>query len=157
MIDKEPPKGIKRLFFRFPILLYKIGLGSLLGERFLKLMHTGRKSGLERETVLEVVKHDSETGVYYIASGWGEKSNWFRNILESPHVGVQVKNSKFTAVADRLSTDDAAGILLDYAVRYPRAFALLAKSMMGEKLDASGENIRRIAEHVPIIALEPVS
>ncbi len=64
MVYKEPPKGIKRLFFRFPIVLYKIGLGPLLGERFLKLTHTGRKSGLERETVLEVVKHNREAGVY---------------------------------------------------------------------------------------------
>jgi len=157
MVDKEPPSGIKRLLFRAPILLYKIGLGPILGDRFLKLMHTGRKSGLEREVVLEVVKHDEETGVYYIASGWGEKSDWFLNILESPRVGVQVENMKFSAMANRLSMDEAARILLDYALRHPRAFTLLAKSMMGEELEASGENVRRMAERVPVIALEPES
>ena len=61
LFSKGPPRGIKRLFFRFPLLLFKAGLGPLFGQRFLKLTHTGRVSGLERETVLEVVKHDTET------------------------------------------------------------------------------------------------
>ena len=38
-----------------PIYLYRLDLGRLLGHRFLLLVHRGRKSGLLRETVLEVI------------------------------------------------------------------------------------------------------
>ncbi len=72
-------------------------------------------------------------------------------------MGVQVKNRKFAATTKRLSVDEAAKILLDHAVRYPAAFAILTKSMLKEKLKASRENVHRMAEHMPVIALEPVS
>jgi hypothetical protein len=43
-----------RLAFRLPIYLYRLDLGRLLGHRFLLLVHQGRRSGLLRETALEV-------------------------------------------------------------------------------------------------------
>ncbi len=153
--DKPLPKGIKRLLFRFPILLYKVGLGPVLGGRFLKLTHRGRKSGLPRETVLEVVKHDRATGTYYIASGWGEKSNWLLNITISPGVKVQEGSRKFRAVARRLSPEDASAVLLDYGRRYPKAFGILTRNIVGESLEVSVENARRMADHVPVVALQP--
>ena len=30
-----PPSGLTRLFYRAPILFYRLGLGFILGERFL--------------------------------------------------------------------------------------------------------------------------
>ncbi len=50
MVEKvkeiHPPRGLARIGFRIPIILYRLGLGGLLGTRFLLLTHTGRKSGL---------------------------------------------------------------------------------------------------------------
>ena len=64
--------------WRLPILFYKAHLGWLLGDRFLLLIHTGRVSGETRQAVLEVIRHDKAEIVYYVASGFGEKSDWFR-------------------------------------------------------------------------------
>jgi hypothetical protein len=50
------PTGWVRALLRLPILLYRLHLGWLLGHRFLLLTHVGRKSGLQRRTVLEVVR-----------------------------------------------------------------------------------------------------
>jgi hypothetical protein len=44
-----------------PIYLYRLDLGWLLGHRFLMLVHQGRRSGLLRETVLEVILYDPDT------------------------------------------------------------------------------------------------
>jgi deazaflavin-dependent oxidoreductase (nitroreductase family) len=55
-------------------------MGWMLGGRFLMLTHTGRKSGKRRHVVVEVVDHAKTTDTYYIASGWGEKSDWSQNI-----------------------------------------------------------------------------
>ena len=55
---KLQPAGALRLAFRLPIYLYRLDLGWMLGHRFLLFVHLGRKSGLLRETVLEVLLHD---------------------------------------------------------------------------------------------------
>lgn len=73
LVDKDPSRGLLRFLLRLPILLYHLRLSWLLGNRFL-LKHIGRKSGLLRETVLEVVRYDRDNHVYIVASGWGENS-----------------------------------------------------------------------------------
>ncbi|MFL7870015.1 MAG: nitroreductase family deazaflavin-dependent oxidoreductase, partial [Anaerolineales bacterium] len=76
IVDTPPSKAL-RFGLRLPIWLYRLRLGWLLGDRFLMLTHTGRKSGLPRHVVIEVVQHDKETDTYYVVSGWGEKSDWY--------------------------------------------------------------------------------
>ena len=83
IVDRPPSKAL-RFGLRLPIWLYRVKLGWLLGDRFIMLTHTGRKSGLPRQTVIEVVKHDKESNTYYIVSGWGEKSDWYQNIRKTP-------------------------------------------------------------------------
>ncbi|MFV0642960.1 MAG: nitroreductase family deazaflavin-dependent oxidoreductase, partial [Sphingomonadaceae bacterium] len=102
-----------RLFLRAPIWLYRLHLGWLLGDRFLMFRHIGRKSGLPRYTVVEVVRHDRATGVYTIASGWGEKSDWFRNISKNPEAFVYTGRGRFPAVAARLPEEEATAALID--------------------------------------------
>ena len=46
-----PPTGVLRALLGLPVHLYHARLGVLLGHRFLLLVHTGRKTGLHRETV----------------------------------------------------------------------------------------------------------
>ena len=49
--DQRPGK-VTRMFFKFPIYLYKIGLGGLIGSKLLLLTTIGRKSGKYRTTPL---------------------------------------------------------------------------------------------------------
>ena len=153
--NKPLPKGFKRLLMRSPLLLYKLGLGWIMGERFLKLIHRGRKSARVHDTVLEVVGRDDDTGTYYIASGWGEGSHWFRNITRTPGVGVQVGNRTFKARAERLPIGQACEIHYKYARKYPKAFAILTKRILGEKLEPTKENASKMAKYVPVVALRP--
>jgi deazaflavin-dependent oxidoreductase (nitroreductase family) len=88
-----------RFFLRFPLWLYRLHLGWLLGNRFVMFQHTGRKSGLPRYTVVEVVQHNPATGVYIIASGWGEKADWFQNIQKEPEILLDTGRRKTTATA----------------------------------------------------------
>ena len=53
----EIPRTL-RAAFRLPERLYRSGLGPLLGRRFLRLSHRGRRSGAPYATVLEVVAYD---------------------------------------------------------------------------------------------------
>lgn len=154
--NKPLPKGFNRLLMRSPLLLYKLGLGWVMGERFLRLRHRGRKSARVHDTVLEVVGKDEQTGTYYIASGWGEGSHWFRNIQKTPGVGVQVGSRKFQAKAERVPDDEACEIHYKYSQKYPKAFAVLTYKLLGEKLEPTEENASKMAKYVPVAALKPL-
>ena len=119
--EPKLPRGLSRLAFRLPIWLFRARLGWLLGNRFVLLTHTGRKSGLSRQTVLEVVRYDKASGACIVASGWGTKSDWFHNVTANPKIVIQIRNKRSAAVAERLSAEIAAQELLDYARRHPLA------------------------------------
>jgi len=138
-----------------PIWLYRAHLGWLLGGRFLLLTHTGRKSGLPRRAVLEVVRHDPTTGIYYVSSGFGEKSDWFRNVQQTPQVTIQVGRRKMTAMAERLPVEEAERELLDYGHRHPKALRNLAR-ILGYQIQNTDEDIRALARVLPIVAFRPV-
>jgi len=154
-LTHKRPTGVLRLLLRAPIWLYRWNLGRILGGRFLMLTHTGRKSGLQRQNVIEVVSHDEATGVYYIAAAWRDKSDWYRNIQQTPSVGVQVRNHRFKARAEQISVEEGEARLWDYAQKHPAAFKELVAVMLGVRLPVARETCRKVAESVPLISLTP--
>lgn len=155
MHEAKPPRGLSRYFYRFPILLYRAGLGWLLGERALMMIHTGRISGLARRVVLEVMRHDHDSDSYIVASGWGEKSDWFQNISKTPRVEVTVGRRNFDAMAQRLPLDKAYEEIQDYARRHPTAIRQLGR-LIGYQLEHTPEGYRALAGVMPIVAIRPV-
>lgn len=155
LIKSSSPRGLLRFLLRLPIWLYRAHLGWLLGHRFLLLKHVGRKTGLLHQTVIEVVHYDKVTDTYMIASGWGEKSDWLRNIEKTPTVFVSVSSRHFEATAKRLTLDEAQQALLDYAQHHPATFRALAKMMVGQNLSGTAEDCRYLAQSVPLVALQP--
>lgn len=153
--EPAPPRGVVRWLARLPIQLYRFGLGRLLGSRFLRLKHTGRVSGKPRFTVLEVVKHDPDAGTYYVGSGWGERSDWVRNIQANPRVEVEVGGQQFPAIARRLSPEAAAQVMLGYGRKHPFALQELAR-VMGYRVERSEDAYLALGREVPIFVFEPV-
>jgi deazaflavin-dependent oxidoreductase (nitroreductase family) len=153
--EPAPPRGVVRWLARLPIYLYQIGLGRLLGSRFLRLKHTGRVSGMPRFTVLEVVDDDPEAGTYVVASGWGERSDWVKNIQADPRVEVEVAGRSFPATAHRLPPDAAAQVMLSYGRKHPFALRELA-SVMGYRVERDEAAYLALGREVPIFVFEPV-
>ena len=150
----SPPKGISRLFFRFPILLYSIGLGWLFGKRFLLLNHTGRKSGLPRKVVLEVVHHDVEKKIYYVSSGFGSKSDWYQNVLAKPENSIQVGNKTHEVVANQLNIEESGTLMRQYANNYPTAAKYIAKGI-GYEVNGTEEDWENLGAQMIFIAFIP--
>lgn len=147
----KPPRGLKAKLWRAPIWFYHIGLGGLFGKRFLLLNHLGRKSGQARQAVLEVVDFDPANNIYFVVSGFGEKAQWFQNIMHSPQVGIQVGSRKMAAHAERLSLDDAERIFLGYSKKHPTALRELSK-LLNIPYDGSPESILEMAKVLPVVA-----
>ncbi len=150
-----PPSGLSRLLYRSPITLYRMHLGWLLGGRFLLLEHTGRVSGLPRQTVLEVVRHDDTQDVYYVAAAWGERADWFQNLQAQPEAMIQTGRRKIKVHAEVLSSVGARQELLDYAQRNPTAARSLAR-LLGYRVEGA-EDFAELAERIRIVALRGVS
>jgi len=154
--DVQSPRGLARLAWRAPIWFYRLGLGGLFGQRMLLLKHTGRKSGQVRQNVLEVVRHDKETNAYIVASGFGEKADWYKNVTAHPQITIQVGNKHMTALAERLPTEQATNEMLDYNRHHPAALRTLS-GILGYKSDGSEADVRFLATVIPILAFHPTS
>ena len=152
---KLPPTGWRKKLWRAPITLYHIGLGSLLGRKFLLLNHIGRKSGLMRQAVLEIDRYDPETNTFFVASGFGKRSDWYQNILARPDVVIQVGNKRMPAIAEALSPEQSGEEMARYAQAHPRAAANLS-SLIGVQVEnpADMAEWRMVGEeYIPFVAL----
>ncbi|RNL87369.1 nitroreductase family deazaflavin-dependent oxidoreductase [Halostreptopolyspora alba] len=159
MTLSQPPRtAARRALYRAPIWIYRLGLGGLLGGRFVLLTHIGRGSGKPRQVVLEVVGRHEESGGYLVASGYGGRSQWFRNIRAEPRVRFQVGWRHYTGTASPLPTAESGHRLAEYARRRPRTAAALMR-MVGQEVAGTDAGYQRVGadrEHgVPIVALRP--
>ena len=149
VVTRKPPTGISRWLFRMPIGLYRLRLGWLLGNRFLLLHHIGRKSGLPRQAVVEVVTRNG--ACFVIASGFGEQSQWYQNVMAHPDLDITFGNRRVAVHAKRLGVDEAAEAMRAYTRDHPRASARLASYMGFRGPDA----VEQVAREIPFVALCP--
>lgn len=108
-----------RWLMRAPIGLYRVGLGFVFGSRLMMLEHTGRRSGVTRYAVLEVVTRPNKNEVI-IASALGRNAQWFQNLVADPqcHVSIGLRR-RIPAIAEVLHPDDAATFLAGYRSEHP--------------------------------------
>ncbi len=152
--DVQPPTGLSRILWRLPIFLYRARIGWLLGSHFLLLNHKGRKTGISRQTVLEIIRQDKTADTYFVVSGWGEKSDWYLNTQKSPDVTIQVVFRRLHVTAVRLPLEDAEREILTYAHHHPRMLRSLAR-ILGYQVEDTQEDYRALARLMPVIALRP--
>ncbi len=150
-----PPRGWKAIPWRLPIWIYRLKLGFLLGERFLLLEHVGRKSGRVRRAVLEIIGKDAEPQAYYVASGFGERSHWFRNVMHTPKVVIHVGTKRYQAIAERLPYEEALARMQTYAQKHPTALRELAR-ILHYDYDGSEERLQEIARALPVVRFRVV-
>lgn len=118
-----------RWLVRAPVYLYRFGFGFVFGHRMLLLQHRGRRSGLPRHTVLEVVDHP-RPDTYVIVSGFGEASQWYRNLIADPHVRISIGRCRHApAVATLLAPNTAEATLARYAAQHPRTWDRLRHTL----------------------------
>jgi deazaflavin-dependent oxidoreductase (nitroreductase family) len=141
------PNSRLRWFYRAPIKLYQLGLGRLMGGRFLMLTHKGRKSGLDRYVVLEVVGREPDS--WYVAAAYGNNADWFRNIKADPNVTVNYKGQRTPATATVVPVPDAAEVLRRYAQAHPKAARTLG-TLMGVPMEG---DMTEAARMIPIVRI----
>jgi deazaflavin-dependent oxidoreductase (nitroreductase family) len=152
----QPPRGLLLLGFRLPVWFYRLGLGLMMGKRFIYFEHIGRKSGLLRRTVVEIVRYDPIADIYFIVSGYGEKADWYKNIIKAPKVKAQVGGRRFNAIAERLSQERALAEFQDYHRRNPNALKYLGSMLLGLQITGTEEELLILSQILPVMAIKVV-
>lgn len=90
----------------FMVLIWRLGLGSALncwpavGGRIMVLLHTGRTTGLRRQTPVNYALID---GDLFCVAGFGPSTDWYRNIVANPSVEVWLPGGWWAGVAEDVS------------------------------------------------------
>lgn len=150
LIDfSRKPTGWLIRVLRFPVYLYRVRLGFLLGRRFVMIEHRGRRSGRHYRTVLEVAGR--RNGEVICASGTGPRADWYRNLQEHGLLAVWVGSRKRRASVRFLEGREAAGVMADYEHEHPRT-AVRLYQIMGVSYDGTVEGRVEMIEQVPMVA-----
>lgn len=128
------PGAWAQAFYHVPVALYQLGLGGferLLGMQFLMLTTRGRRSGLPRIVMLDLVGEDGDT--YFAQSGWSDRTAWVKNLRANPEVVVQVGRQRHRAQAAELPAPEGADRLVTWFREHPiytrTMFTLLGVSL----------------------------
>lgn len=89
------PGTFNRLLFKTPLVWWRMGLGSILGNSMIVVTTWGRKSHAPRHTMVSFTPLDSKI---YIGAGWGLQCDWYKNLLADPHVTLQVWSQRVTGI-----------------------------------------------------------
>lgn len=158
MSDPRPrPKGWAKAIFDAPKWLYRHDLGWVVGKRFLALTHIGRRSGFERQTVLEVVKYDPETGESIVASAFGPTADWYRNVQTRPAVRIQTGRFEYRPEQRFLDAGEARTVALEFCEAHPLEArgALRVMDAIGAVPSGSFDNPVDLLASFPMVAFRP--
>ena len=143
-----------------PVYLYRWKCGWLLGHRFLMLIQVGRRTGLRRCTILEVMEYRKGLPEMVVMSAFGRNSDWLRNIEATPSLEVIIGARLFPAVYRTLDETEATAVIAGYERRNriiaPVVRAALSR-LVGWRYDGSEQARRRLAAQRPLIAFRPRS
>lgn len=144
------PTGWMKWVYKLPILLYRLGLGFLLGRLFMILTTTGRKSGQPRRTAIEF--HEFE-GRPTVMSGWGTKTDWYRNLEANPLVTVQTWRGVQPARARRITSEDELARAFQWAQGNPAMRGMM--NLAGFEMTL--EHFLAEKERFTFVAFEPTN
>ncbi len=109
---------------RFMVLLFRLGLGGWGNgpktSQVMVLVHRGRKSGLLRRTPVNFAVVDDQI---YCTAAFGQRADWYRNILADPRVQVWLPDGWYAGEAEEVSPDDPRRLDLMRQVLIASGFA----------------------------------
>jgi len=91
---------------KFMLSMWRLGLGNWMNiwpdviGQIMVITHIGRRSGVNHKTP---VNYAIVEGEVYCVSGFGEISDWYKNILKDPAVDVWLPDGWWAGVAEDIS------------------------------------------------------
>lgn len=131
---------------RAPLLAWRLGLGTLLGHRFVLITTRGRRSGLLHRAVLE---YGALRGKLYVISGFGSQAEWHKDLSADPYVMVQTwqgpEPMQAHCVTDDAEIRDICALFMQWNPRFFRRHLL--------SLPAGSDSIEEVMAHKERLAI----
>lgn len=141
------------MLFRLPLVLYSLGLGSLMGMQIL-LVTVGRRTGRHHKVAVDIIEHNKTKDTYYINAAFGTHSDWYLNLKSNPIVQAQIGRRKLTVRTATLPLNEAEDILVKFVSRHPYYTHIMMR-LIGVKISWSEEDVRALASEMPVIKCTP--
>lgn len=149
--DRRYPSGpVRRVLYRLPVVLWRLGLGPLVGRVLVVLTVTGRSSGLPRHTPIHPHVVGGQT---YVWCPYGGRSQWYRNLMANPVVTVQSRRGTQVMRAISIEDDDEAVEVVSDLRRFDVPFLRLY--LAAEGIADTPEDIARNRQRLHIRRLVP--
>jgi deazaflavin-dependent oxidoreductase (nitroreductase family) len=149
---------VARRLLRAPGTLYDWDLGWLLGHRFLRLTHVGRRSGRRYQTMLEVIGAGPAQGEICVIAGLGKSADWYQNIQAQPALLVAFGRRRFVPAHRVLDEPEAIAVLAGYERRNRVAAPVVRRVLswlVGWNYDGSDNARRQLVHELPVVAFRP--
>ena len=151
--DEQRPPAFMLPFMKMPLLLYRLGLGRMLGKRFMLLTHKGRRSGKVYRSVLAVLRFDEKTREILAVSPWSA-SHWYRNIQAAPALEVETNGVRYAPVQRSLSPEEIAALFITFRQEHP-IFSRMVARIPGWKIDSTYDEFLALARTLRGVAFHP--
>jgi deazaflavin-dependent oxidoreductase (nitroreductase family) len=145
-----------KFLFKIPVWLHRIGLGGwekLIGAQWMLITHTGRRSGKQYRSMVDVMDYDRSTDTYYIEAAYGTRADWYRNIQANPVFEARVGRRSFNARAVSLTSESTADMLLKFYREKP-VYTRSVMAMVGLRFTGE-DDLRAIASKLLLLAVTP--
>ncbi len=143
---------------RAPAFLYDHDLGWLLGRRFLRLTHRGRRSGRDYHVMLEVIGEDRRQRELFVMVGLGRAAQWYRNVGAGGAIEIAVGRERFAPAYRTLDVAEAATVLAGYERRnrlIAPVLRVVLSRLVGWRYDGSASARERLVAERPVLAFTP--
>lgn len=155
--SRKPGATLAKLL-RAPARVYDWHAGWILGRRFLRLTHIGRRSGRQYHTMLEVIGENQTAREVIVIAGLGPSAQWYRNLLAHDAIEVAIGSQRYTPTHRQLSESEAALVLAEYERRNRLVTPVIRRVLswlVGWRYDSSETARRRLVRELPMIGLRP--
>ncbi len=142
-------------FMKMPLVLYRLGLGRMLGKRFMLLTHKGRRSGKVYRTVLAVLRFNEKTREVLAVSPWSA-SNWYRNIQATPALEVETGDVRYAPAQRDLSPEEIAALFVEFRKEHP-IFSRMIARIPGWNIDSTYAEFLALARTLRGVSFYPAS
>ncbi|MGH8928242.1 MAG: nitroreductase family deazaflavin-dependent oxidoreductase [Acidimicrobiia bacterium] len=152
------PSRLLKVVFATPSLLYRLGLGWMLGKRFLVLVHRGRKTGRLRETVLEAILFDAALNESVVVSAYGTRADWYQNLLVEQARRVRTGRLDYVPEQRFLDAEEARAVALAFTKRHPWEAKLIPRVLPAIGAAVTAQPNREPVEmlvSLPMVAFRP--
>ncbi len=146
-------RSIGRRFSRWPVWVYRLHLGWLLGNRFLLVTQRGRRSGMLQQTGVMVLHYDSSSHRVCVVAG-SQKTDWYRNVQASPAVEIAIGREHYRPEQKLLEPHEIA-MLLKWSRSHHPLTARVQSWFFGWPWQASDAELLNLAQSLGGVSFHP--